>query len=261
MNLPSHISRQHPSSLPADALMHTLPSAEGASPKSPSLPSSAPSPSSSPSYYSRPEVSNSDLTALKELLHPRPTYGDREAAFRFGSIVDAIITEPSRVDFLHMTLDGTPVSEDEFLHAREMQRSLRAEARRDPFLAKVLAQADTQRFMVRHGQQFHSGGFRFTLDTRCKWDWWIPTAHLGGDLKTTAAASQTEFLQCVDFFDWDRSRAWYMDIAGSDRDFIYAISKKNCNIFKLFIHRGDDTYSRGREKYEELAFQYWAFTL
>ena len=46
-------------------------------------------------YYQRSEVSNSDLTALKELLHPRPMFGDREAAFRFGSIVDAIITGPS----------------------------------------------------------------------------------------------------------------------------------------------------------------------
>ena len=41
---------------------------------------------------------NSDLTALKEQLYPRPQYGDREAAFYFGSIVDALITEPTRVD-------------------------------------------------------------------------------------------------------------------------------------------------------------------
>lgn len=210
-------------------------------------------------YYNRSEVSNSDLTALKELLHPRPMFGDREAAFRFGSIVDAIITEPARVDFLHMTIDGEPVDEDEFLHAREMQRSLRAEARRDHFLAKVLELADTQRFMVNKSQEFENGGFRFTLDTRCKWDWWLQAANFGGDLKTTAASTQKEFEQCVDFFDWDRSRAWYMDIAHSDKDFIYAISKKNCNVFKLFINRGDETYNRGREKYEELAFQYWAF--
>lgn len=57
-------------------------------------------------YYQRSEVSNSDLTELKNQLHPHMQYGDREAAFRFGSIVDAIITEPSRVDFLHMTIDG-----------------------------------------------------------------------------------------------------------------------------------------------------------
>lgn len=212
-------------------------------------------------YYQRSEVSNSDLTELKNLLHPHMQYGDREAAFRFGSIVDAIITEPSRVDFLHMTIDGEQCSEEEFLHAREMQRALRAEARRDPFLAKVLEHADTQRFMVNKQQEFCNGGFTFHLDTRCKWDWWLPMANFGGDLKTTFASTQAEFDNAVDFFDWDRSRAWYMDIAHSDRDFIYAISKKNCNIFKKFINRGDDIYNRGREKYEELAFQYWAFNL
>lgn len=212
-------------------------------------------------YYQRSEVSNSDLTELKNQLHPHMQYGDREAAFRFGSIVDAIITEPSRVDFLHMTIDGEQCSEEEFLHAREMQRALRAEARRDPFLAKVLELSDTQRFMVNKAQEFCNGGFRFTLDTRCKWDWWLPSCHFGGDLKTTFASTQAEFDNAVDFFDWDRSRAWYMDIAHSDRDFIYAISKKNCRIFKKFINRGDDIYNRGREKYEELAFQYWAFNL
>ena len=71
---------------------------------------------------------------------------------------------------------------------------------------------------------------------------------------------EQEFDEAVDFFDWDRSRAWYMDIAHSDRDFIYAISKKNCKVFKKFINRGDEIYNRGREKYEELAFQWWLLT-
>jgi hypothetical protein len=212
-------------------------------------------------YFRRGEVSNSDLTALKERLHPRPTFGDRESAFRFGSIVDAIITEPERVDFLNRTIDGVPVDEDEFLHAREMQRALRAEARRDPFLAKVLELSDTQCVMINKAQQFCNGGFTFTLDTRCKWDWWLPSANFGGDLKTTFASTQKQFEEAIDFFDWDRSRAWYMDIAGSNRDFIYAISKKNCRVFKKFINRGDAIYQHGRDKYEDLAFKYWAFVL
>ncbi len=212
-------------------------------------------------YYNRSEVSNSDLTALKGLLHPRPLFGDREAAFRFGSIVDAIITEPSRVDFLHATIDGEKVSEDEWLHAREMKRALHAEARRDPFLQMVLDKADTQRVSVNPCQTFENGGFEFSLPTRCKWDWWINAAHFGGDLKTTSASTQKEFMDMVDFFDWDRSRAWYMDIERSKQDFIYAISKKNCNVFKLFISRDDAVYLRGKDKYDELAFQYWCFNL
>ena len=209
-------------------------------------------------YYLRSEVSNSDLTQLKYTLHPRMQFGDREAAFRFGTLVDAIITEPARVDYYRLTVDDEHYSEDEFRHAGEMLHSLRMEARRDAFLSKVLECAQTQRFMVNKEQQFTYCGFPFALDTRCKWDWWL--GHFGGDLKTTFAATQQQFEEAVDFFDWDRSRAWYMDIAGSDMDFIYAISKKNCRVFKKFIRRDDEVYNRGREKYEELAFQYWCLS-
>lgn len=212
-------------------------------------------------YYERSEVSNSDLTELKNLLHPRPQMGDKLAAFRFGSLVDAIITEPAMVNYYQLTVDDVQYTEDEFRHAKEMMRSLRAEARNDKFLARVLEEASTQTVMVNNDQPFEYGGFGFTLDTRCKWDWFLTRFGFGGDLKTTSASTQSEFNDSVDFFDWDRSRAWYMDIAHSDRDFIYAISKRNCNIFKLFINRGDAIYNRGREKYEELAFQYWCLTI
>lgn len=210
------------------------------------------------SYYSRPEVSNSDLTALKNLLHPVPMPpGAREAAFRFGNLVDAIITEPARVNYYQLTVDGEPYTDDEFRHAREMHRSLRLTARHDPFLAKVMEEAETQRFMVNKAQQFDYGGFPFTLPTRCKWDWWLPLYGFGGDLKTCAATTQKEFEDSIDFFDWDRSRAWYMDIARSTCDFIYAISKRNCRVFTIRIRRGDPLYLRGKDKYLELAFHYW----
>lgn len=213
-------------------------------------------------YYNRTEVSNSDLTSLKNLLHPVPMPpGVKEAAFRFGSLVDAIVTEPDRVNYYQLTVDGEQYDEDEFRHAKEMYRSLRMTARRDPFLAKVLQEAETQRCMINHGQKFEYGDFPFSLDTRCKWDWWFPTHHFGGDLKTCAAATQKEFDEAIDFFDWDRSRAWYMDIARSNCDFIYAISKKNCNVFTTRIRRDDPVYLRGRDKYLELAFQYWCLAL
>lgn len=212
-------------------------------------------------YYERSEVSNSDLTELKNLLHPHMQYGDKEQAFRFGSLVDAIITEPDRVNYYQYTVDDIQYTEDEFRHAQEMYRALRREARDDAFLANVLEIADTQCCMFNEAQQFEYGGFDFTLPTRCKWDWYLSRFGFGGDLKTTFASSQKEFDDAVDFFDWDRSRAWYMDIAHSDRDFIYGISKKNCCVFKKFINRDDAIYKRGREKYEELAFQYWCLKL
>ena len=215
----------------------------------------------SDSYYNRPEVSNSDLTELKNLLYPRLQYGDKEKAFRFGSLVDAIITEPDRVNYYQLTVDDVQYTEDEFYQARQMREALFHESRHDTFLAKVLQLAETQRYMVNKQQAFEYGGFPFLLDTRCKWDWFLSDFNFGGDLKTTFASSQKQFDEAVDFFDWDRSRAWYMDIAHSDRDFIYAISKKNGLVFKKFIDRGDAIYNRGREKYEDLAFKYWCFNI
>lgn len=209
------------------------------------------------SYYLRTEVSNSDLTELKNYLYPRTQYGDKEKAFKFGTLVDALITENERVHYSKRMVDDVTYSREDFELGLAMREALRKEARKDEFLRAVLSYSDTQKFMVNKSQRFLYGNFEYTLDTRCKWDWWLPSFGFGGDLKTTFAESQNQFNEAIDFFDWDRSRAWYMDIAGSQQDFIYAISKKNLKIFKAFIRRDDDTYKRGKEKYDELAFKWW----
>lgn len=209
------------------------------------------------SYYLRTEVSNSDLTELKNYLYPRTQYGDKEKAFKFGTLVDALITENERVHYSKRMVDDVTYSREDFELGLAMREALRKEARKDEFLRAVLSNSDTQKFMVNKSQRFLYGNFEYTLDTRCKWDWWLPSFGFGGDLKTTFAESQKWFNEAIDFFDWDRSRAWYMDIAGSQQDFIYAISKKNLKIFKAFIRRDDDTYKRGKEKYDELAFKWW----
>ena len=210
------------------------------------------------SYYSRSEVSNSDLTELKNYLYPRVQYGDKEKAFKFGTLVDALITENDRVRYDKLMVDDYLYTTEEFELGLEMRKALRKEAEKDQFLAVVLAQSDTQKFMVNKQQEFYYGNFAYHLDTRCKWDWWLSAYNFGGDLKTTFAESQAQFDEAIDFFDWDRSRAWYMDIAGSNRDFIYAISKKNCKNVKQFsTDRGHPTYIKGKEKYEDRAYKWW----
>ena len=208
-------------------------------------------------YYNRSEVSNSDLTELKNLLYPRTQYGDKEKAFKFGSLIDAMITEPERVRFDKRMVNDVVYSGEDWALAEEMKKALRYETRRDPFLKHVLEKSETQKTSIRKDQVFEYGGFNYALDTRCKWDWWLPDMGFGGDLKSTASETQKQFDEAFDFFDWDRSRAWYMDIENSNQDFIYAISKKNCRIFKKFIKRGDAAYLRGKEKYDELTFKWW----
>ena len=208
-------------------------------------------------YYNRSEVSNSDLTTLQNLLHPKLQFGDKEKAFKFGTLLDAIITETERVNFYTLQVDDVQYSEDDFELAREMQKSLRMEARTDMFLAMVLKEAETQAVSVHKKQQFMYGDFGFTLDTRCKWDWFFRNYHFGGDLKSTFASTQKQFEEALEFFSWIRSRAWYMDVEGTNRDFIYAISKKNCKVFKKFFERDDKYYQKGKEEYSELAFNWW----
>ena len=184
-------------------------------------------------YFLRKEVSNSDLTELKNFLYPRTQYGDKEKAFKFGTLIDAMITEQDRVNYYKLTVDDVVYTKEDFELATEMKKALRMEARKDQFLAQVLEKSDTQKFMINKNQEFEYGNFKYTLDTRCKWDWWLAQFGFGGDLKSTFAESQKQFNEAIDFFDWDRSRAWYMDIAGSNQDFIYAISKKNLKIWVL----------------------------
>ena len=93
-------------------------------------------------YYGRSEVSNSDLTELKNMLYPRMQFGDKEKAFRLGNLVDAFITEPERVDYCMYKVDDVQYTDDEFAWGKEMRKALFMESKKDPFLAKVLEVSD-----------------------------------------------------------------------------------------------------------------------
>ncbi len=217
-------------------------------------------------YYSRSEVSNSDLTSLKLQLHPQLDFvkpKDKQRAFHLGTLVDALVTEPAKANHFRKTVDNEQYTDEEWRWGKAQLEKLRKAAKKDPFLDHVLKTADGQRWFANPCQHFDVGCYSFDLPTRCKFDWWLGS--FGGDLKTTTATSQDQFEAAVDFFEWDRSRAWYMDLTHSinplygNQDFIYAVSKTTNKVFFKKILRGDETYERGKEKYLELAFKYWLF--
>lgn len=217
-------------------------------------------------YYSRSEVSNSDLTSLKLQLHPQLDFvkeKDKKKAFHLGTLVDALVTEPAKANHFRKTVDNEQYTDDEWKWGKAQLEKLRKQAKKDPFLDHILKTADGQKWFANPCQHFDVGCYSFDLPTRCKFDWWL--GNFGGDLKTTTATSQDQFENAVDFFDWDRSRAWYMDLTHSlnplfgNQDFIYAVSKTSNRVFFKKIIRGDETYLRGKEKYLELAFKYWLF--
>jgi hypothetical protein len=203
-------------------------------------------------YFKRTEVSNSDLSKLKAYLtgseQPEPV-----DAYRLGTLVDLFITEPEKVDALQLTAGGYIYTQAEFDNVVKMKRAFMEDTQ-----CRILYEnAEFQTVMVNPGQWFEFGKLRYQLDTRCKWDLWNPYWKWGGDIKSTVATTEKEFIEACSYFDYDRQRAWYMDIAGSDRDIIIGISKKNHKVFRLGIKRGDAFYNSGKEKYEYLAFEYF----
>lgn len=202
-------------------------------------------------YYSRSEVSNSDLSALKKLLYGGPDFDPTEA-YKFGTLIDCMLTEPEKVDFFNYTCAGEQYTPAQFEQARQMKRAFF----KDDLASRMLARADTQAIMFRD-MQIEFEGFKFSLPVRCKWDIWMKIVKWGGDIKSTTATSQKQFEAAARHFDYDRQRAFYMDIAGSNQDILIAVSKVNFQVFKIPIKRGDELFTSGQNKYKELAFQYW----
>jgi len=197
-------------------------------------------------YFSRPEVSNSDLTALKYELsgYELP---DMTEVFAFGNLVDAMITEPDRIDWWRKLLDGHPAKD--FDKAKKMYKA----AMEDSRVLAVLKNAKMQHVSIGE-RKFLWTDIDFELQCRCKWDFF---GHIAGDIKTTAATTQKQFEAACLHFDYPRSRAWYMDLERTGRDLIIGISKVNFKVFFLPIERNDKYYKAGKEQYTELAFRYW----
>ena len=202
-------------------------------------------------YYSRKEVSNSDLSWLKQQLWPRQVI-DPTQAYKFGSLIDAMITEPERVNYYKYTVGDVMYTKEQFDLAVMMKKAVY----KDPQLMSLISVSNGQEEMSRD-MEINYGGLFFFLSVRCKWDLWAGAWGWGGDIKSTTAKTQKEFEAAAIHFNYDRQRAWYMDIAQTDRDVLIGISKANQKIFKIFINKGDEFYSSGKEKYTELAFRWW----
>lgn len=202
-------------------------------------------------YYKRPEISNSDLSWLKQQLWPREM-PDPDEAYKFGSLIDAMITEPNRVDYFNYTLDEVKYQKKDFDIAERMKKAFYSDS-----VAAALAQYSVGQKEMYRNLIMNYSGLPFALDVRCKWDLWADYFKYGGDIKSTTATSQSEFEAACKYFDYDRQRAWYMDIAGSQKDILIGISKKNFKVFKIFITRESEFYQDGRAKYLEIAYRWW----
>lgn len=203
-------------------------------------------------YFQRSEVSNSDLSELNKYLMNKEQLYDIEQAYRFGNLIDAMITEPHRCDHLNFRVDEEQFNFHEWGTAKKMLQAFRA----DPFCMNLLSQSTGQNVKDKYMPMEYEG-FNFVLPVRCKYDLWMELMKWGSDIKSTAATTQKQFEAAIQYFDYDRQRAFYMDISGADKDMLIGISKINFKIFKVPITRESDLYKKGREKYLDLAFKYY----
>jgi hypothetical protein len=204
-------------------------------------------------YYHRLEVSNSDLSRLKDRLYPKETVHDPTDAYAFGSLIDAMITEPERVNYFKRTLDGKRIKKELFDNAAAMKKAFW----NDEFCCSITEHSQGQKISVLHDKEFDYRDYEFQLDVRCKWDIWREDWKWGGDIKSTTATTQAQFEAAARYFDYDRQRAWYMEIENAERDVLIGISKVNHKIFKIFINRDSEFYRSGKDKYMELAFRWF----
>lgn len=206
-------------------------------------------------YRAFPAVSNSDLGMLQEYWMPQSRNMDLRKAYANGTLIDCMITEPHRVDFYKLTVQGEDYqySQDEFEAAKEMKKVFY----KDPFCSAFVKSCKFQHISYNPNFPITHDGISFNVPAKCKWDLFRPDIDLSGDIKSTVATTQKQCEEVVRYFEYDRSRAWYMDLEGRTNDILIFISKVNFKIFKVPIKRNDHWYTNGKEKYQELAFKWW----
>lgn len=206
-------------------------------------------------YYSRQEVSNSDLTELWKYFLPFEVVRDLTAAYRFGNLVDAMITEGDRCDHIRRMVDGEQFTEEEWNTSYDMLNAFR----KDPLCSQLHKLSIGQKVFSSDDHRMEFDGIEFSLAMRCKYDGHVPAMGFGYDIKSTIATTESQFRAAFDYMDYGRSRALYMDLSGADKDLVIGISKKKPHkIFKIFINRGDDIYTAGKARYQEMAFKWWS---
>lgn len=202
-------------------------------------------------YYSRPEVSNSTLTALKRYFMPSGQWVDLLAAYRFGTLVDCFLTETEKINYNTRRIGDYLYNPEEFETAQEMKNKFLC----DPLCRSIYDSSKTQVITVKRFAITYEG-HTFIIEVRMKTDFEQPL--LITDYKTTACTTQHQFEQSIRYFGYDRQAAWYMDIKDQNNFlFIGQCKKKPYNIFKVPVQRGDAFYRSGREEYEFLAFRHW----
>lgn len=206
-------------------------------------------------YRQFPAVSNSDLGWLQEYWMNKQQIVDLRSAYANGTLIDAMITEPHKVNYFTYRVSGEDYlyTREEFERAKEMKKAFY----KDPFCSSFIKQCKFQHISYNPVFPITFEGFNFTLPAKCKWDLFRTDIDLSGDIKSTVATTQKQCEEAFRYFNYDRSRAWYMDLEKRSNDIVIFISKVNYKVFKIPIKRNSEIYNDGLKKYQEISFKHY----
>ena len=203
-------------------------------------------------YFDHPFCSNSSLTALGQELGILPSFGgDKENAYRMGSLFDAVVTEPHKIDLYQMTIAETDYTftNEELATCKAMKKKLEENKIYQTFL---LQNPNFQK--EAYIENFPFDGF--TLNMRGKLDFFI--AGMVVDLKSTACTSQKAFENACEQFGYYRQMWLYCKLTNVKRAMIFGVSKaKPHDVFIVKLAEGDDKWNDGEKQINKLAFKYY----
>lgn len=192
-------------------------------------------------YHNLKQLSNSQLSAFQRDQRGLEPLSASNKSLLKGTLVDALLT-----DIQEACVD---LSAEEIAVCKDMAKAFKA----DPVGKHLFEIAEKQKIALGN-ISFTRMGVDVSFDTRCKFDFTLP--NVGFDLKTTQSKTKKQFFAAVDFFNYDRQGAFYMDTANIDEFRIIGLSTfKPHDRFYWTMKRGDQNYKSGVDKYRELMFK------
>lgn len=207
-------------------------------------------------YHALPQLSNSMLSAFdRELKNMEPI--SAIASLEFGSLVDAMLTEG--VDVVNsLILNCDSLTATEIATAKSMVAVFSQDR-----VCELIHGMSTPQKVCFGRIFFEKDGLKIDYEARCKLDFWVSQTKTIVDLKTTKATTESGFMTAVNFFNYDRQAAFYMDLVSNSEgcrvdDFmiIGQSTSKPHKVWKIKIKRGDKMYNSGLAKYQDLMTKY-----
>ena len=187
-------------------------------------------------------LSNSGLTKVEDWLKGNMDKVIPEKAFRFGSMVDAMLTQPDELE--------PDATDEELLKAIKVRDAIKSHP-----LGKVLLDQAEPQVILTNEIRIEFEGIEKIVLAKCMYDGLLEKMRIGKDDKTTAARTMVQFESSIDRFHYDRQAYWYMEVGQLDRFvFIGASKTKIGEVFIKIIKRGDPLWLSGREKASALAY-------